>query len=205
MKERLGTRILFNRWTGEEEPADIFRGLDESNFSDFEKYWKPELDRRAAEFKSWTEAAAGNVQDAHWDWVGKAKAEALYDSFAVECSGGTQALMLIDPATRFAKIPAQHGLDICYVELIASAPWNRPKFSGRPKYRGAGRVLIATAISLSVDMELKGRIGLHSLPESESWYQCLGFNDCGFDDDKRMRYFEMTEEDAKLFLQDVED
>lgn len=192
--------MLFNRWTEKFEEASIFQGLDDTNFHHFDKAWKPELDRRAAEFKSWADAAEANVQDAHWDWVGKAKSEAIYESFAIECDGMTQGLMLIDLATRFARIESQKGLDLTYVELVAAAPWNRAKFSDKPKYKGAGLALIATAISLSVSMEFKGRIGLHSLPESETWYSPIGFTDLGFDAEKQMRYFEMTQAQAEEFL-----
>ena len=205
MKEHLGDRDLFNRWTGSFEKASIYRGLDDANFQDFLKHWKPQLDKRAAEFSNWDEAAKGNVQDAHWDWVGKAKDEGVYDSFAIECDGVTQGLMLVDIAPHFAKIESQRGRDICYIELISSAPWNRPKFSDKPKYKGSGRILLATAISLSHELELKGRLGLHSLPESVSWYELLGLVNCGFDGAKKMEYFELTEEGAALLLRTTEE
>ena len=200
MKEHLGNRDLWNRLTRANESASIFRGLDDKNFQDFEKVWKPELEKRAAEFTTWKEQAKGNVQDAHWDWVGKAKNDAVYESFAIECDGMTQGLMLVAMAPHFGRLESQHGLDLCYIELIASAPWNRVKFSKTPKYKGGGRILLATAISLSVELELKGRIGLHSLPESEKWYDEQGMRRCGVDTDKEMQYFEMTEEDAEKYL-----
>jgi hypothetical protein len=142
-----------------------------------------------------------NVQDWHWDWVGKAKNEAVYESYAIECGDMTQGLMLVATAPHFGRLESQLGLDLCYIELLASAPWNRPKFSETPKYKGGGRILLATAISLSVELELKGRIGLHSLPESESWYDEQGMKRCGLDRDKKMQYFEMTEEDAEKYLE----
>lgn len=196
MKELLGSRFLINRWTGQEESADIFYGLDEKNYSDFEKLWKPALDRRRAEFADWDAAAKGNVQDAHWDWLGKAKAEGRYEAFAIECDGQTQGMMLIDIAPRFARLKSHLGLELSYVELIASAPWNRKDFSDKPKYKGAGLALMGTAVSFSVDLEAQGRLALHSLPESETWYHDLGFTDCGYDTEKDMRYFELTSEKA---------
>lgn len=204
MKIRLGDAVLYNRWTGSFEPASIFQGLDEKNLTDFEKVWKPELQRRAAEFANWEERAKGNVQDSHWDWVKKAKAEGQFDSFAIECGDMTQALMLIDRRPHRARLCNQY-VELCYVELIASAPWNRIKFGSEPKYKGGGRALIATAISLSVELEQNGRLGLHSLPESMSWYCSLGFTDCGFDEAKEMQYFELTENAAEAFLQKTED
>lgn len=201
MKEHLGNRDILNRWTGKYEAASIYRGLDAGNLRDFETRWKPVLDKRAEDFATWDKAAEGNVQDAHWDWIGKAKDESAYDAFAIESDGTTQGLMLLALAPHFARLPAQKGLDLCYVELIASAPWNRPKFTERPKYKGMGRALLATAVSASLELELKGRIGLHSLPESESWYEMLGFSNCGPDNGERLLYFEMTEAQAITFLQ----
>ena len=200
MKTLLGEVVLFNRWTDRFDPAAVYQGLDSTNFRDFENLWKPELDRRAAEFGTWAEAAEGNTQDAHWDWVGKAKSEASYEAFAVECGGVTQGLMLIDLALHHARLPPHKGLDLCYIELVASAPWNRRGFSDNPKYKGTGRVLLATALSFGIDQELKGRTGLHSLPDSETWYGPLGFTNCGYDEGKQLQYFEMTEAAAASFL-----
>jgi hypothetical protein len=201
MKEHLGDRDLWNRLTGAHESASIFRGLDDKNFQDFETVWKPQLEKRAKDFGTWKEQAEGNVQDAHWDWVGKSKNDAVYDSFAIECDGMTQGLMLVATAPHFGRLESQRGLDLCYIELISAAPWNRVKFSETPKYKGGGRILLATAISLSIELELKGRIGLHSLSESESWYDAQGMKRCGFDADKKMEYFEMTEANAEKFLE----
>lgn len=204
MKTHLGDVVLFNRLSEAFEPASIFQSLDDKNFTDFEKVWKPALVKRAAEFPDWDRMADGNVQDSHWDWVGKAKAEGRFDSFAIECGGMTQALMLVDRRPHRARLCEQYA-ELCYIELISSAPWNRIKFSGKPKYKGAGRALVATAISLSVELELGGRVGLHSLEESKGWYPHLGFTDCGFDENSQMQYFELTEAAVKGFFQTTED
>jgi hypothetical protein len=204
VKTFLGNATLFNRLSGTWDPALIFQGLDDKNFTDFEKVWKPALDKRTAEFDDWNQKAEGNVQDSHWDWTGKAKAEARFDSFAIECDGMTQGLMLVDRRPHRARLREQYA-ELCYVEMIASAPWNRSRFSDKRKYKGAGLALMATAISLSVELELEGRIGLHSLEQAKDWYPWLGFTDCGFDEDKRMQYYELTEAAAKALIQTTED
>lgn len=61
-------------------------------------------------------------------------------------------------------------------------------------------MLVGTAISLSVDLGFNGRIGLHSLPQSSSWYQGVGFTDVEYDIEKEMRYIEMSESDAAAFV-----
>lgn len=203
MKELVGSIGLLNRVTGAYDPANVFRGLDRDNLDDFTRNWQPALKGARNEHSSWKAAADANVQDSHWDWVNKAKRatqELAYETFAVECNGCTQGLMLVD-ITKFARLEHQRGKELVYVELLATAPWNRPQLVLRPQYKGVGRVLIGTAISLSYDLEFKGRVGLHSLPQSESWYrEHAGFTELGIDAAKRMRYFEMTEEQASAFL-----
>jgi hypothetical protein len=60
---------------------------------------------------------------------------------------------------------------------------------------------VGTAISLSVDLGFEGRLGLHSLPQSEDWYRKAGLTEVEFDKPKRMRYFEMTGAAALAFVQ----
>ena len=201
MKEHVGSVVLLDRTSGEPVAADVFRELDDKNFQDIETLWRPMLQRRRAEFPSWEAAGGANAQDSHWEWVDKAKeAERIMgrDTFAVECDGETQGLMLIDVA--YARLPAQRGRELTYIELLAAAPWNRTKFLSTPRYKGVGRVLVSTAISLSVDLGFNGRIGLHSLPQSTMWYQGAGFTDVEFDTEKEMRYFEMSESNAAAFV-----
>lgn len=204
MKELIGERILLDRATDAEIAAQIFRSLDQKNFEDFLNRWRPMLKARRAECASWEAAAEINAQDSHWEWVEKAvEAERVMgrDTYAVEAAGETQGLMLVDVG--FGRLAAQRGRELIYVELLATAPWNRPKLVEAPLYKGVGRILIGTAISLSVDLGFNGRIGLHSLAQSESWYQTVGgFSDVEFDAEKDMRYFEMTDTDAATFLSD---
>ncbi len=204
MKELLGERILVERSTRAEVPAAIFRELDQKNFDDFESLWRPVLVAGRARVTSPEEAAAINVQDSHWEWVDKAiDAQRIIgrDTFAVECAGQTQGLMLTDVG--FGRLPSHQGRELVYVELLATAPWNRPKLTPNPLYKGVGRILISTAISLSVELGFRGRIGLHSLPQSESWYRGVGgFTDLGRDPAKKMHVFEMTESDAAAFVSD---
>lgn len=202
MKELLGERILFVHGTGAEAAALVYRELDQKNLDDFETLWRPPLTAARNRVKTADEAAAISIQDWHWEWATKAiEAQRMLgrDTFAVECNGETQGLMLTDVS--FGRIPSQKARELVYVELLATAPWNRPKLVSDPRYKGVGRVLIGTAISLSVDLGFNGRIGLHSLPQSESWYHAVGgFTDLGIDLANKLRYFEMTESDAAAFV-----
>jgi hypothetical protein len=205
MKELVGPVVLLNRATGTFDAAEVYRELDQKNFADYKQLWVPDLARGRARFSSWLEAAAANAQDSHWDWAGKAIDAASsmgQETFAVECAGQTQGLMLVD-LTRFARLDAQKGRELVYIDLIATAPWNRPALDPAPKYKGVGRILIAAAISLSIESGFSGRLGLHSLPQSESWYTGeAGFTDLGMDAAKLMRYYEATQAQAEAFLAD---
>ena len=83
----------------------------------------------------------------------------------------------------------------------STAPWNRAKLVKDPRYKGVGIALLGTAISKSVELGFSGRIGLHSLQQSESWYQGIEeLTDVEYDTAKKMRYFEMTEAGATSFF-----
>jgi len=204
MKEFLRTVALQNRGSKEFEEAQLYRELDEKNFADFEQLWRPMLEARRAEFESWAAAAEGDAQDSHWHWAEKAvdaSTSMADETYALECAGETQGLMLVTSAA-FAKLDIQCGREIVYIDLIATAPWNRPRLVKKAaRYKGVGRALIAEAINLSYQLEFNGRLGLHSLPQSQSWYRDVAkFTDLGYDDEKRMQYFEVSEAQAAAFL-----
>lgn len=205
MKQVLGHVELWNRQHDEFEPAQVVREIDASNFQDFEQHWRPMLKNRRADFSSQDAARAGNAQDSHWDWIGKANEARRAmgrETLAVECDGHTQGLMLID-LTRFARLEPHRGRELVYIDLLASAPWNRHGTVASPKYKGVGRILLGTAISLSLHEGFEGRIALHSLPQSESWYrEEARFTDVEYDHLKKMRYFEMTAAQGAAFVAD---
>ena len=207
MKQVVGPVDLLNRHTSVFEEACIVHGLDEQNLNDFERHWQPMLQARRAEFPDYAAACAGNVQDWHWDWVFesyKAQHTLGYDTFGIECDGRTQALMVVD-SNQFALHPSQQRKELVHIARLATAPWNRTKTVEHPKYKGAGRVLVATAISLSIELEFGGRVGLHALPQSEDWYRRCGFFEVPDPNpENTLKYFEMTADAAAKFLQEGE-
>jgi hypothetical protein len=193
---------LVERASGLFVPATIFHGLDQKNFDDVEKLWRPSLNAARARVATWAEAAAIDAQDSHWEWKDKAiEAENTLgeETYALEAAGQTQGLMLI--SVKFARLPTQRGRELVYVELVSTAPWNRPKLVTDPRYKGVGIALLGTAITKSVELGFSGRIGLHSLQQSETWYQGIEeLTDVEYDTAKKMRYFEMTEAGATAFF-----
>ena len=123
-----------------------------------------------------------------------------YQFFAIECSGTTQGLMIVNTMKR-CRIQSQANKHLVYVEYLESAPWNR---EATPVYKGIGTVMMAAAIQLSIDECNQGRVGLHSLPQADSFYKDrCGMTDLGPDasyPNYPLRYFEMTEAQATSFL-----
>ena len=205
--ELIGTYDLFDRRVNDYVPAELRQPISEAHISDFDGLWRPLFDERINMLKQRgenTSQAFGDneIQDAHWQWASKAaqREEKLgWSSFAVEADGQTQGLMFAT-TVGFAREKSQLGKPLVQIDLIATAPWNRLKLTSEPRFKGVGRLLLATAISLSFSEEFEGRIGLHSLPQSESWYRDV----CGMTpleiDATKMRYFEMTEQQAAEFI-----
>ncbi|TIL83190.1 MAG: hypothetical protein E5Y89_01770 [Mesorhizobium sp.] len=211
MKELIDRVFLLNRATGRFEDADLYHGLDSTNLAHIEGRWRPlfELRRRKAKASLQTSAEV-NAEDAHWEWGKKALAALndpfLFDFFVLECGGSTQAIMMTRKGGQdcFSRHPEHQRVPLIYVEFLATAPWNRPKLVAEPTYKGAGRVLVGTAVSLSLEEEFGGRIGLHSLPGAEVFYRdAIGMTDLGADSEgvhKGLRYFELSSRDAATFL-----
>lgn len=105
--------------------------------------------------------------------------------------------------TAFAKMPSQIGMSMLYLDFVATAPWNRPTFQTPPKYKGTGTIFVTAAIHLSLELGFKGRIGLHSLPNAERFYENkVGMTRLGPDaSHEDLNYYEMSRDAAKAFLE----
>lgn len=204
MSERLGTYALQNRHAGAVEDAELYSPVDTRHIADFDQHWKPAIHQRLRQLPRGSQTGDADLQDWHWDWRKKADLFAGrldYQSFALECGGMTQGLMLCS-LVQVAREPSQRNQHLAYVDYVHAAPWNRRRFTDTPLYRGVGRILIAAAVSLSREQEFAGRIGLHALPQSELWYRDrCGMTDLGIDAAYQgLRYFEMTTAQADRFL-----
>ena len=201
--------FLQNRITGQEEPVQLISPIGKLDTDCFVAEWRPVLEAKIEELKrtgplTREGVAANNVGDAHWRWhekVHQRTGHLQWESCAVRCDGRTQGLMYLDLLRR-CRLPSQQNLHMVYIDMLATAPWNRPILTPQPKYRGVGGVLMAEAIFHSDDEGFGGRIGLHSLPQSEEFYrtqwkmESLG-PDTSFGG---LVYFELTTERATEFL-----
>lgn len=185
---------LRDRVSGQLVSASLYDQILERHLQDFEQKWK-------------RHSGTAREEHGHWDWrkkIARVTGQLSFRSFALECSGETQGLMLVDTMKR-CRLPQQANKHLVYVDFLEAAPWNRGSVTSSPRYRGVGSVLVAAAIQLSMEEGNHGRIGLHSLPQAETLYQQV-CKMTGLGPDTSypkypLRYFEMTESQAKSFLQ----
>lgn len=211
MKTLLDKVFLLNRTTGKFEGAEVYHGIDANNLAHVEGRWRPMFETRRQEVETTGQTMADvNAEDSHWEWSKKAFGAVnnplLYDVFVMECGGGTQAIMITCKGGEscFSRHDEHKHAPLVYVELLATAPWNRPGLVAEPVYKGAGRVMIGAAVSLSLEEEFDGRIGLHSLPGAEAFYlNAIHMTDLGVDEEgehKGLRYLELPSSQTKTFL-----
>ena len=201
--------ILLNRHTGLEEDADIVSPIGAAHIACYTSDWLPMLQSKVDELKqagryTLPALAENNVEDAHWEWSKKAlerAGELQWNSYAVQCGQRTQGLMYVNLIPR-CRLPEQVGEHMVTIDLLATAPWNRPNLAQSPVYRGVGGLLMTEAILLSRDEGFGGRIGLHALPRAANFYrtqwcmESLGA-DPHYGD---LHYFELTAERAADLL-----
>ena len=197
--------FLLDVATGEPVQAELLDGIAEQQLVNWEDDWKPALLEAVERLKDAGIERAHWPQSRHWDWRRKVEqygGSLANPSFCIVCDEMTQGLMVVD-TLRSARLHSQTGKSMIYIEYLEVAPWNRRHVrEDVPRYRAVGSVLMRTAIEFSKQEGFKGRVGLHSLPQSNSWYaNTCGMADLGTDPDyQNLRYFEITPETAEAFI-----
>ena len=201
----VSTIYLLTGDTYEPVEAELRDAIEEAQLVDWQTQWQPaliqtlqELARRGVPMAKWP-------QSWHWDWRQKRSrvAELLaYPGFSIVAEGVSQGLAQVD-LTKSARAPAHAGKPLAYIDYLEVAPWNRSDLGNAPRFRGVGTALLTAAVALSDAEGFKGRIGLHSLPQADSFYDRSGFVSLGPDAQYQgLRYFEMTEDRARAFLEE---
>jgi len=196
---------LKDRGAGRFVEANLIDGLTREDVEKADADWKPFLDEQIKRMESTGIPKHKWPQHRHWNWREKydATEEYLaYRMFGIECQSQVQGLMLALTAGKNSQIASQRGRPLVYVHFLAAAPWNLASIVAEPRFSLVGSILVAAAIHLSIEEEFQGRIGLHSLPQSDDWYRkTCGMTDLGPDQTvENLRYFEMTPEQASEFL-----
>lgn len=204
MTVEISTLYLLDAATGESVEAELRDAIEDAQLIDWQTRWQPdligvlqELVRRGVPVAQWP-------QSWHWDWKQKAaRVQGLlaFRGFSIVAHGETQGLAQVN-LTKSAREPSQAGRPLVYLDYLEVAPWNRPEL-GRPvRLKGVGTALLTAVVALSEEEGFRGRIGLHSLPQADAFYrQRCGMTDLGPDPAyQNLRYFEMTAEQARAFL-----
>jgi len=180
--------------------ASLFDEATSDHLALWDRDWVPAMQAFCAG-KSLSE----KPEDSHWDWRRKSRAATGllgYHTLAIVCADDLQGLMMANDISS-ARLPQQFGKPLIYVDFLATAPWNRPQIQDPPRYRGVGQVFLLAAIELSMSVGFKGRVGLHSLPDAEAFYENkCGFTRLGSDSSHQgLIYFEITDKQADAFRQ----
>lgn len=153
--------------------------LAQKHVEDFELLWREQL-------QTFTQS------DKYWDWWFKKRVSISrdnYESYAIECEEKTQGLMTLE--TQWHRSQVSPNQRIVYVFALAAAPWNRITIQQPPEFKGVGTALLLFARQRSVELGYSGRVGLHALPDAESFYESRGMLNYGADEEKEnLTYFE---------------
>lgn len=197
---KIATIEIQNAVSGELQTAELWDSVEPRHRTDLEVRWA----------SAWADLLSLMPEGEHenssyWDWRDKLnRNEGVMgrQAYVIECENTAQAVMLID-LNKTSRFRATQGESIVYVDYLQTAPWNL-KRPWRPKtqFRNLGTILMQVAIQLSLDLDFDGRIGLHSLPESEGFYRRLRMTEFWRDPDYQcLLYFEITASQAANLLQ----
>jgi hypothetical protein len=200
---------IIDNATGQAVEAEIFDEVTVEHFIETQQEWRPIVLKAARQL-----AARGShqliPQHFHWDWTTKApELNVLANAFyGIRCNNQLQGLMKVETVGPFCtcRLPEQSGKSLVYVDYVEVAPWNLKVLAAalgeKPRYNVIGTRLIEAAVLKSKEEECKGRIGLHSLPMTDSFYiKACRMTPVGRDPAKQnLLWLEYTPEQAENFL-----
>jgi len=204
------TRVhIIDNATGQPVEAEIFDEVTIEHFIETQQNWRPIVLKAARQL-----AARGShqliPQHFHWDWTTKApELQVLANAFfGIRYDNQLQGLMKLETVGQFCscRLPEQAGKALVYIDYVEVAPWNlKPLMSAlgeKPRYNAVGTRLIEAAVLKSKAEDCKGRVGLHSLPMTESFYsKACRMTPVGRDPAKQnLLWLEYTPEQAENFL-----
>lgn len=181
------------------QSAELWDTIEPRHREHLEIQWAQALTELLAQMP-----AEHREESAHWNWPDKLdRSDGIIgrQAYIIECGGMTQAVMLVD-LNKTSRFPATRGESIVYVDYLQTAPWNwKRDCQPHPQFRGLGTMMLQVAIQLSLELDFDGRVGLHSLPQSEDFYRARGMKDFWRDPDYDcLVYFETTAIQANSLL-----
>ena len=152
---------LYDKFEKKMVPAVLLEDIEQERIEETGLVWK----HRRQQLGQWSD-----IEHKHWDWGWKANAARNYpgfQTFAIEHHGQMQGLMLVYTKPYATKLFPDKGKPILYVSYLESAPDN--VYGQHLKHVGVE--LYRTAIQYSINTGNEGRVGLHSLPQAEGFYE----------------------------------
>lgn len=185
--------------------AKLIETLEPRDLELVERSWTPARLRLLQEYLLRGINRSAYPQSLHWRWDKKARhlRELQARATGILVSDDWQGVMLTKSATQFARLQPDRGKPIVYIDYLEVAPWNLnlPDIGQPRRYRGVGGVLLREAVLYSQQEGFHGRVGLHSLPQSEQFYTACGLVAVERDAAKQdLLYFEMTTEAAARYI-----
>jgi hypothetical protein len=172
------TRIRLNRSIDNENVEARIVNLSNKHVEDFDNTWMELLRLHQQDDKFWDLELKLLMVSRH-----------DYEGYAVECNDQTEGILILETQLHGSQIT--RGKRLVYVSYIATAPWNREIIQRPPKLQGVGTALLLFAQNRSLELGYSGRVGLHSLPGYEKFYDNRGMLDLGSDPDyENLVYFE---------------
>lgn len=182
-------------------PVQAFvRAADLVAVRSFEAEWQPLLRQ-------------GGGLDAEWPWSQELSELQAADGRAPEPDQQWEIQQLVDvDGVVHGLVSIKHpvvsrlspGHWLVYVERLSVAPWNRAEAKPNRRVLGCGLALLLHAVSRSLELGHEGRLGLHSLEDSNThrFYQRLGLVSLGEDllEEGMLRYYELDESGAVALL-----
>lgn len=194
--------MLTDESTGRVVEAELDLDVGPHDLEEVEKVWGPQR-RDAARRLARDKGRTAVPEHWHWDWRSKGTLLRFptYRCIGIRCQDELQGIALIDADQYQAKIPPDRGKPLMYIEFLEVAPWNNSKLVDKRRFTPVGPRLVEAVIRFSEAEGFHGRIGLHSLPQSETFYDRCGMTKLDPDPKKEnLHYYEMTRDQASDFL-----
>lgn len=204
---RVPVQLLDHR-TREPVVAELFDEVTIEHFLETQREWRPMVIEATKVMLSAGAAQESVPRHWHWDWSSKESSLRVlaFSFFGISHNAQLQGLMKLETAGRSARLNAQKGKPLIYVDYLETAPWNiKPvteALGKSPQFSAVGTRLIEAAVRRSLDEGFKGRLALHSLSGSERFYlDVCGMTAVGRDPAKQnLLWCEFTPEQADEFL-----
>ncbi|MBL9080884.1 MAG: hypothetical protein JNK76_03710 [Planctomycetales bacterium] len=188
--------------------AQILEGVKPPDLIVVEGEWAAERSQVMQELLKQGVPRPNWPQSLHWDWRKKAPQLKLLASagFGLVSEKRWQGVMLTLTEPYATQLNQDKGKPLLYIDYLEIAPWNWaiPAIGQVGQFRGIGSILFWKAIRQSQEEGFHGRVGLHALPQAESFYEKIcRMTPLGRDPSKQnLLYLELSRIEAERHLKE---